>query len=86
MARAGLLLPKAPRRRQSSRLGVIVRFKVKSRGRWDVDNRYKLLLDALTEAGIWADDSRIDDLRGVVEVDGRRKSPETVVTIWEVEQ
>lgn len=70
----------------NGRLGVIVRFKVKSRGRWDVDNRYKLLLDALTEAGIWADDSRIDDLRGVVEVDGRRKSPETVVTIWEVEQ
>lgn len=68
----------------AGRLGVIVRFRVKSRGRWDIDNRYKLLLDALTEAGVWADDSKIDDLRGVVEIDGRRKSPETIITIWEV--
>ena len=60
-----------------------VYFRVKSRGRWDIDNRYKLLLDALTEAGVWADDSRIDDLRGIVEVDVRRKKHETVVMIWE---
>ena len=65
------------------RLTVTVYFRVKSRGRWDIDNRYKLLLDALTEAGVWADDSRIDDLRGIVEVDGRRKKHETVVMIWE---
>lgn len=63
------------------RLSVTVYFRVKSRGRWDIDNRYKLLLDALTEAGVWADDSRIDSLMGVVEIDGRRKSPETVVLV-----
>jgi len=65
----------------NGRLGVEVTFKVRSRGRWDIDNRYKLLLDALTEAGVWADDSRIDSLMGVVEIDGRRKSPETVVLV-----
>ena len=67
---------------RQGRLTVTVYFRVKSRGRWDIDNRYKLLLDALTEAGVWADDSRIDDLRGIVEVDGRKK-PETVVKVWE---
>ncbi len=65
----------------NGRLDVEVTFKVRSRGRWDIDNRYKLLLDALTEAGVWADDSRIDSLMGVVEIDGRRKSPETVVLV-----
>jgi len=63
------------------RLSVTVLFRCKSRGGWDIDNRYKLLLDALTEAGVWADDSRIDSLMGVVEIDGRRKSPETVVLV-----
>ncbi len=31
----------------------------------DLDNRIKPLQDALTECGVWADDSQIDDLRAI---------------------
>lgn len=67
----------------TGRLAVIVKFFVKSRGRWDIDNRYKLLLDAMTEAKVWDDDCKIDLLLGVVKVDGKRKKPETSLTVWE---
>jgi crossover junction endodeoxyribonuclease RusA len=34
----------------------------KDRRRQDLDNRSKLLCDALTSAGVWNDDSQIDEL------------------------
>lgn len=34
----------------------------KDRRRQDLDNRSKLLCDALTSAGVWLDDSQIDEL------------------------
>lgn len=68
----------------TGRLAVIVKFFVKSRGRWDIDNRYKLLLDAMTEAKVWDDDCKIDLLLGVVKVDGKRKKPETSLTVREI--
>lgn len=63
------------------RLSVVVRFRAKDRGVWDIDNRYKLLLDALTTAGVWPDDNRIDALLGIVELDPERKYPETLVEV-----
>lgn len=69
----------------NGRLQVEVRFRAKSRGRWDIDNRFKVLLDAMTEAGVWTDDSKIDSLLGIVEIDGKIRSPETVLMVREVE-
>lgn len=63
------------------RLSVVVRFRARDRGVWDIDNRYKLLLDALTTAKVWPDDNRIDCLLGIVELDPERKFPETLVEI-----
>lgn len=66
------------------RLSVMVLFRCKSRGGWDIDNRYKLLLDAMTEAKVWGDDSKIDQLLGIVQLDGRLKKPETRILVWEI--
>lgn len=47
------------------RLRVTVTLHAPDRRRRDLDNYNKGLLDALTEAGVWGDDSQIDDLRNV---------------------
>lgn len=52
-----------------ARLGVDVTLHAPTRAAYDIDNRMKGLLDALTGAEVWADDSLIDDLhikRGAV--------------------
>ena len=46
-----------------ARLRVVVTLHRADRRRYDVDNFCKGLLDALTNAGVWDDDSQIDDLR-----------------------
>lgn len=45
------------------RLRVDVTLHAPTRAAYDIDNRMKGLLDALTKAQVWADDSLIDDLR-----------------------
>ena len=59
---------------QSQRIGVVITAYPPDRRRRDLDNVCKASLDALTAAGLWADDSQIDDLRivrGDIEPDGR---------------
>lgn len=63
-------------------LAVRVVFFIPSRQRWDLDNHFKLLLDAITESGLWADDSQ------VVRLDSRiiRKGPSsTAVAIRSID-
>lgn len=47
----------------SARLAVTIWLYAPDRRRRDLDNSAKGLLDALTHAGVWDDDSQIDDLR-----------------------
>lgn len=44
------------------RLGVVIEAVMPDRRRRDIDNITKALLDALTHAQVWGDDSQIDDL------------------------
>jgi len=69
------------RRPLEGRVEVVIKFLVKTRGRWDLDNREKLLIDSLTEANVWLDDQQIDFLSVSVHVDGSIKDPVTVVEV-----
>ena len=42
---------------------MILHWHLKQNRKFDLDNRLKGLLDIGTAAGIWVDDSQIDDLR-----------------------
>lgn len=65
------------------KVAVLVVYRVKSRGRWDIDNRLKVLLDTLTHAGVWTDDRLIWHLTEQIEVTGKG-NPETHVFVWEI--
>ncbi|MEG3065973.1 RusA family crossover junction endodeoxyribonuclease [Acetomicrobium sp.] len=68
------------------RIAVRVRFEAHSRGRWDIDNRFKVLFDAMTEAGVWSDDSQVDRLESEVVVVPLKVASKTVVAVSEIEE
>lgn len=47
----------------SARLCVDIEARAPDRRKRDIDNLNKAILDSLTAAGVWADDSQVDDLR-----------------------
>lgn len=49
--------------RLTGRLRVHIEVSPPDKRKRDIDNLPKALLDALTHAGVWVDDSQIDDLR-----------------------
>lgn len=46
----------------AQRMAVAVELCPPNKRMFDIDNRAKALLDALTECGVWADDSQVDQL------------------------
>jgi Holliday junction resolvase RusA-like endonuclease len=59
---------------------VSIEVRVKRRKKPDLDNVAKLILDAMTDAGIIADDVQVDRLSIERTVDGR--APEGVAVTW----
>jgi crossover junction endodeoxyribonuclease RusA len=70
----------------NGRLAVLIVFVVKTRGRWDLDNRLKSLLDALTGAGVWEDDKQICHITAHIEVKGDVEGPHTKIYVWELQK
>jgi Holliday junction resolvase RusA-like endonuclease len=68
------------------RIAVDVSFFVHGRGKWDIDNKFKLLFDAMTEAGVWTDDSRIDSLVSRVFIVPKKEEVRTLVVVSEIEE
>lgn len=63
MGHGAIVESRAIRAPLNARLSVEIEFRAPDRRKRDLDNITKSLLDALTRAGIWTDDSQIDDLR-----------------------
>ncbi|WP_422460274.1 RusA family crossover junction endodeoxyribonuclease [Endozoicomonas sp. ALB115] len=65
-------------RKLAGSLRVIVRLHFPTNHRSDIDNRMKALLDGLTHAGVWIDDSQIDQL---VVMRGQKLPPEGIALV-----
>ena len=68
----------------TGRLKVFLYVNPPDRRKRDVDNWSKGVLDALTHAGVWEDDSQIDSL--LIERGGILKGGRVVVTVEEIEK
>ncbi len=69
----------------AGRVAILICYAVRDCRRWDLDNRKKVLWDALTHAGVWVDDSQVDMSLAVRVLDGDLVEPETRIWIWEIE-
>ncbi len=67
----------------AGRINLSVTLHYGSRRTIDLDNRLKPLCDALTKAGVWEDDSQIDDLR-IVRGPVDKANPRIEIEITEV--
>ena len=65
---------------QTARYAVAIELIYDSNRRYDVDNRVKPILDALTKAGAWKDDVQVDEIL-VVRGEIDRDRPRAVVKI-----
>jgi Holliday junction resolvase RusA-like endonuclease len=68
-------------------VAVVAVFYLPTRRRWDADNGMKLLLDAGTKAGAWADDCQVTTQAAFVALDRERPrtvviAADTVSTMW----
>ena len=63
------------------RLKVSINVFQPDRRKRDLDNLFKATLDALQHAGMYEDDSQIDDLR-IVRLDVDKENPRLEVSIW----
>ena len=80
-----ILLAYRKRAPLAGKVAILTCFAVRDRKRWDLDNRKKALWDALTHAGVWADDSQVDMSMTVRVLDRSLNEPETRIWIWELE-
>jgi len=64
------------------RIAVMIDSFVPDRRRRDLDNMQKAACDSLTKAGVWTDDSQIDDLR-IRRMPVDRRNPRIEVSIGE---
>lgn len=76
-----LVIPKRARRGLTGALSVRVLLWHRGTRVADGDNLQKELFDALTEAGVWADDRLVRDCHWTVVGDGPRVNPRIVVEI-----
>lgn len=65
---------------KEARYSVVIELIYNTRRRYDVDNRVKPILDALTRAGTWNDDAQVDEIL-VVRGDVDKERPRALVWI-----
>lgn len=73
----------SPRVTLKSRLRVVIELYPPNARKWDIDNRMKSLIDALTHAKVWEDDEQIDVLT-VVRKEKIKNSGKAVVYVEEI--
>lgn len=82
-ARGELLAQGAANTKLEGRLGVEVVLYPHNRQSFDIDNKLKALLDAMTHSRVWLDDSQVDEIR-IRRAQERREGGQAVVVIWDL--